>query len=103
MQADQTRLLRTAHLALLSATDTFCMRIAEPSPRESRTELFVRLLREALESDRLIRKAMQMNASDKRVEKFSKRIRADFQDALRLIGPLDCVQQMAQHPKPGTN
>lgn len=103
MQIHRTRPPGSDNVALLTAADAFCAQLAEPDERENRAELFIRLLVETLESDRLIRAAIQMNVANRNAEKFSKRIRADFQDALRLIGPLDCVQHMSRRPKSDTN
>ena len=103
MQIHRTRPLRTDNVALLTATDAFCAQLAESDERENRAELFIRLLVETLESDRLIRAAIQMNVANRNAKNFSNRIRADFQDALRLIGPLDCVQHMSRRLKSDTN
>jgi len=63
--------------------------------RENQSEIFIRLLSDAVQADRLIRKSV-MSLSDNAPAKRRTRIfQPDIEDAMHAIGPLDCVQLMA--------
>jgi len=86
-----------AQKALLTATDGFCVRIAQAKAREKGAEFFIRLLTETLESDPRIRSARHVSESEEHAELFEQSIRTDVRDTLHQIGPLEC-HLMAKKP-----
>jgi hypothetical protein len=64
-------------------------------PQENKSEIFIRLLGDAVQADRLIRKSV-MSLTHKTPAKRTLRIfQPDIDDAMHAFGPLDCVQMMA--------
>lgn len=64
-------------------------------PQENQSELFIRLLANALEADRLTRTGAgspQDRAGAKRPKQL---FGSDHDQAMHAIGPMDCVQLMA--------
>lgn len=64
-------------------------------PQENKSEIFIRLLGDAVQADRLIRKSV-MSLTHKASARRTPRIfQSDIDDAMHAMGPLDCVQMMA--------
>ncbi len=65
-------------------------------PTENRSEMFIRLLADALEADRAIRKELLALQHKARARRFMQLCRSDLSRTLDTIEPLDCVQLMAE-------
>jgi hypothetical protein len=65
-------------------------------PTEKRAELFIRLLADALEADRVIRRELLALQHKARARRFMQQCRSDLNLAMDSIEPLDCVQMMAE-------
>jgi predicted RNase H-like nuclease len=57
-------------------------------------ELFMRVLAEALEEDRLIRNSSRSLRYKASAERYKKLYRSDLDQAMKTIEPLDCIQLM---------
>lgn len=66
---------------------------------EDQTTLFVRLLNEALEDDRLIRSANLAVWQKANAAKTRRRYKLDLGYAMESIEPLDCIQMMRSRTK----
>lgn len=64
-------------------------------PQENQSEIFIRLLADALQADRLTRKASKSRNYKDSVKRSDRLFKSDLDDAMHAIGPLDCVQLMA--------
>lgn len=63
-------------------------------PAEHQAEMFIRLLADALEADRLVERAI-LTLQHRQNAKRRQLCRSDLNHALASIEPLDCVQMMA--------
>lgn len=63
-------------------------------PTENQAEIFIRLLNDALEEDRLMRRAALTLQHKERAAHFVQLRQSNRNDAMRFLEPQDCVQQM---------
>ncbi|HEY9021319.1 MAG: hypothetical protein QUV10_10535 [Paracoccaceae bacterium] len=64
-------------------------------PHESQSEIFIRLLGDAVQADRLVRTSNKASQLKDKVKRTRRLFQPDIDDAMYAIGPLDCVQLMA--------
>lgn len=64
--------------------------------KENQSALFIRLLGEAYEDDRLARRRYLSSRYKASTERFRRRQHAVFKEFLHAFEPLDCIQQMAK-------
>lgn len=65
-------------------------------PAENKTEMFMRLLGDALEVDRSTRNENMKRQNKARASRFMQRFRSDITAVLDRMEPQDCVQLMHQ-------
>ena len=64
---------------------------------ESQSDLFIRMLADALQADRLARIGAWSPHGSSRVTAKTRHAKAEMDHAREVIGPLDCVQIMMPH------
>jgi hypothetical protein len=64
-------------------------------PQENQSELFIRLLGDAVQADRLSRKSATSRRHRDRAGSARRVAQPDLDAAIYAMGPLDCVQLMA--------
>lgn len=64
---------------------------------ESQPDLFIRMLADALHTDRLARTGVWSPHGGSRVKAKTRHAKAEMDHAREVIGPLDCVQMMMPH------
>lgn len=64
---------------------------------ESQSDLFIRMLADALQADRLARTGVLSPLGRPRVTVKTRHAEAEMDHAREVIGPLDCVQMIMAH------
>jgi hypothetical protein len=64
-------------------------------PQENKSEIFIRLLGDAVQADRLLRKSVMSLTHKTSAKRIPRIFQPDIDDAVHASGPLDCVQMMA--------
>lgn len=73
-------------------------------PQENKSETFIRLLGDALQADRLIRKSVMSLTRRPPAKRTPRMFQPDIDDAMHANGPVDCVEMMASGwPDPQSN
>lgn len=67
-------------------------------PQENRSEIFIRLLNDAWEADRLIHKSKTFNSIKSNAKRRQRLFQPEIDNVMHAFGPLDCVQMMASGP-----
>lgn len=64
-------------------------------PQENQSEIFIRLLGDALQADRLLRRSSTVRGNDIQAKRRQRGLSAQADDGGPRHAPLDCVQMMA--------
>jgi hypothetical protein len=67
-------------------------------PKENQSEIFIRLLSDALDADRLVRRAVTSPSLGPNGRRAGRLFQPRLDDAMHAFGPLDCVQLMSSGP-----